>query len=931
MARRGRFTNPNAGGQNLSALIVSLLRERKNAEEQLLLEKFRNKEVSAEEVQAFYDNWSSTSGFTEGTLEFDQLNQRKKNAYDTGIKYRYDELLAEFNSSGGKNYSELMNFLNVTAQTVNDKNNAQQYLDLRKNVTNNFINEASNQLQMGQMTIDEFRSQVDAGIESSFGKGSKEYNDAKYAAFVAEYNGEYTKYQNRIKAGKSGAYSGFINFLNQMKSRMSTDGIGGELVTRIEADMVATRASGAASAGGAQVDRVLKSQGILAELYAEALSTSGIMGAELTAQDIDAGKTYTIADIANNPGALETWITMIENGTAQIDPELAAKYGIDSPDEIRTLLDKEVRSIEVAGAAANRLNPTANNAAWASLSKALSRTIGSRTLVDDVSEGMNQYASDLQKAGASGDDIAIARATSEWQKFLSGQKSSYGELQGDKNRGLTGRQVLDEQLATYGAYGTAFKTALFNTEKGISGQILGAGDQTLEDFFQVPAGFSGNSVVTFGSTYSNGSIPETMTNYNDLVTGKKVQVVTRDPQTGLVTKVTTDPLAVGPSGFLGNTQIASKDGGYLSVITYVDGPNGAKVPVIQSIKASGTIQTASGTSTVTWGYQYQLESGKVIYVSTTGQSYDQNPFESQPRLLEGGTYFVEGGTAGGVEPLKSAPSIDINSFLGDVNPKSFGELAKVAEKLNELVGENSEWVKALGAVDRANIIGEIGKIESAAKEAKLKSTQILLRNATRQGADSNYIRGLQAQIVELKTGGAQVTQFNLVRENSDRYEEIEAGLYKLRQPTGPEGSAGGGALGFGRDYNVDDQGRELPDVVDIRIQAPKPTPGITGAGYSPYLAQAVTTMGFQPGTQSQPNFFRNTPAVAPVNSSYLALAGYAGGAPTKPPATAPASIVSAASMPFNPEDPEERRALIAAESRTVEPIPPVQPIRRGGR
>jgi hypothetical protein len=943
MARRGRFTNPNAGGQNLSSLIISLLRERKSAEEQLLLQRFQRREVTAEEVQAFYDAWSASSGYSAGSLEYEQLNDRKKNVYDTGIKYRYDDLIAEFNSSGGKNYSELMDFLNGAAQTVNDRNTAQQYLDLRKNVTNNFINEASNQLEMGQMTIDDFRSQIDSGIESSFEQGSKEYNDAKYAAFVAEYNGEYTKYQNRIKAGKSGAYSGFMNFLNQMKSRMSSEGIGGELLTRIEADMITTRSSGAAAAGGQQLDRVLKSQGVLAELYAEALSTSGIMGAELTAEDIAAGKTYSIADIANNPGALETWITMIENGTAQIDPELAKKYGIDSPDEIRTLLDKEVRSIEVAGAAANRLNPTENNATWASLSKALARTIGSRTLVDDVSEGMNQYASDLQRAGASGDDIAIARATNEWQKFLAGQKSAYGELQGDPNRGLTGRQVLDEQLATYGVYGTAFRTALSNTEKGIAGTVLGAGDQTLEDFFQVPAGFSGDGVVTFGATYSNGSIPETLMNYNDLVSGRKVQVVTRNPQTGTVTKVTTDPIAVGPGGQLGNTQIASKDGGYLSVITYVDGPNGQRVPVIQSIKASGTIQTADGTATKTWGYQYQMESGKVIYVSTTGQSYDENPFDKPPRLLEGGVYFVEGGTSGDVQPLKSAPSIDINSALNGADPKSFSELYKVANDLNALVGENSEWLQTLGAVDRANIVSEIGQIETLAKDAQLKSTQILLRNATRQGADANYIRSLQAQIVELKTGGSQVTQFNLVRENSSRYEEIEPGLYRLRQPTGPEGSAGGYALGFGQDYNIDDQGRELPDVVDIRIAAPKPSTPMAAGQANPFTTALGGTAFLNQGAASDTlniigdffNFFRNTPTT-PTNLSSTSGTGISanpmndkyGGVPSAPTPLAPTSITPATAMPFNAEDPEARRALIAQQSQTPAPI---KPTRTGGR
>jgi hypothetical protein len=877
-------------------------------------------------VQAFYDAWSASSGYSAGSLEYEQLNDRKKNVYDTGIKYRYDDLLAEFNSRGGKNYSELMDFLNGAAQTVNDQNTAQQYLDLRKNVTNNFINEASSQLEMGQMTIDEFRAQVDSGIESSFEQGSKEYNDAKYASFVAEYNGEYTKYQNRIKAGKSGAYSGFLNFLSQMKGRMSSEGIGGELLTRIDADMITTKSYGAAAAGGQQLDRVRKSQGILSELYAEALSTSGIMGAELTAEDFAAGKTYSIEDITNNPAALETWVTMIENGTAQIDPALAKKYGIDSADEIRTLLDREVRNIEVAGAAANRLNPTENNANLASLSKTLSRTIGSRTLVDDVAEGMNQYALDIQRAGASGDDIETARATGEWKKFIGGQKSAYGQLQGDLARGLTGRQVLDEQLATYGAYGTAFSTALSNTEKGLSGQILGAGDQTLEDFFQVPAGYSGDNVVTFGATYSNGSIPETMMNYDDLVNGRKVQVVTRDPKTGYVTKVTTDPVAIGPSGRLGNTQIASKDGGYLSVITYVDGPNGAKVPVIQSIAASGTIQTADGTSAKTWGYQYQLESGKIIYVSTTGQSYDKNPFDSQPKLLEGGTYFVEGGTGGGVEPLKAAPSIDVNSFLGG-EPKSFNELNGIAESLNKLVAENSDWLTSLGAIDRANVVAEIGQIETTAKRMEITNTQILISRGIREGADPEYIRGLQAQIIELRTGIQTVVPYKQVKENASRYEEVEPGLFKLRQPTGPEGSAGGYALGFGR--NTDAQGRPLPEVVDIRMEKPVANPGSGGdiLNRAPGgLSDAIT------------NFFRNQPTAptGPTNLSSTTGTGISanpmndkyGGTPSVPSPLAPTAITPATAMPFNAEDPEARRALIAAESRTPTPV---KPTRIGGR
>ena len=69
MARRGRFTNPNSGGQNLTALIASLLRERNSAEEQALLNAYQtgtayNGSVpTADDIQAFYDQWASNAGY----------------------------------------------------------------------------------------------------------------------------------------------------------------------------------------------------------------------------------------------------------------------------------------------------------------------------------------------------------------------------------------------------------------------------------------------------------------------------------------------------------------------------------------------------------------------------------------------------------------------------------------------------------------------------------------------------------------------------------------------------------------------------------------------------------------------------------------------------------------------------------------------------
>jgi hypothetical protein len=919
MARRGRFTNPNAGGQNLSSLIVSLLRERKNAEEQLLLEKFRNKEVSAEEVQAFYDNWASTSGFTEGTLEFDQLNQRKKNAYDTGIKYRYDDLLADFNATGGKNYTELMSFLNGDAQTVNDKNNAQQYLDLRKNVTNNFINEASNQLQMGQMTIDEFRTQVDAGIDSSFTKGSKEYNDAKYSAFVAEYNGEYTKYQNRIKANKSGAYSGYMNFLNQMRSRMASEKISGELLTRIEADMVSVRAAGAVAGANPQIDRYNKSQGVLAELYAAALSTSGVRGKDLTAEDLKLGKTYTVEDMIANPGAFETWVSMLEDGTAQISPELAAKYDIDSPGEIRDLLDKEVKSIQVSAAAANRLNPTQANANAAALGTSLARTIGSQTQIDDLNVAMNKYGEDIYVYGLAEDDIALRRSLKEWNKFLSGQDSIYGKISKEK---------LDEELAGYGAYGDTFKVAIANSLKGSSGKVISIDDQTLEGMYNMYSGYDSNGGIPFNRTYADGSVGETDINYNGLTSGQKVQVVTRDPNTGLVKKVTTDPLAVGATGKLGATQIVNKGGGYLSVLTYVEGQDGAKVPIIQSIAPNRTIIVPSaGTATTTWGYEYTLSSGKTWWISTNGDSYDQNPFKSL-KLTENGVYSAENGADAGVMPT-TAPVSDIDSFTMDAG-NSYVKLRQLAVELTKL-SEDPNWVNALGVVDQDKVSTEIQTLTEKADRLELTELNTNLFRASERGASKSELDLIKSRISDVESPGTlQGDNYRrFVLKNPDKYRETSPGVFTRVLPADADFSPRG-VLG-GANEEVDPAtGLKLPDVIDIRpiadvnkvgerANAAPPPGGPTGL---------LLGQGFF-GNAAGP-FFRNAPTTPQTSQSYLGIAGYTGGVPSAPKPTALTPIVSAAMTPFNANDREARRALIAAETQTTAPKP-VTPIRIGGR
>ena len=918
MARRGRFTNPNAGGQNLSALIVSLLRERKSAEEQLLLQKFRNKEISAEEMLAFYDNWARTSGYTEGTLEYDQLNQRKKDTYDTGVKYEYDTLLAEFNSTGGGNYSEMMDFLNGKGQSVNDRNTRQQYLDLRKNVTNNFISAAADQLASGQIDLSEFRTAINAGIDGSFEKGTKEYYDARYSAFVAEYNGEYNRYQNRIKAGKSGAYGELLTFVKQMKQNLIAAGIDpkSDLYTRLDSDLVSVANAGRTAGSNAQIDRATSAGGVLGDIYAAALATSGVPGAELTADDLKAGKTYDLGQIAGNPAAFAAYIRLLENGVAEIPQTLKDKYGIESVEDLRRVIDDQVRVIDSSLAAANAVNPTDANRQWAALGKGISMSLGTRTQVDEISDAMNQYATDVANAGAAGDDVALNVAAGEWKKFLEGQTSAYGQVN---------RADLMEQLDTYGTFGVSFKNALKNTTTATSGGILNIGDQSLEDFFGVPGGFDGSKLVSFGTLYSNGVFPEAKLNYDLLTTGQKVQVITRDPATGAVSKVTTDRVAAGPTGMLGTSAVASKNGGYLTVITYVDGINGTKVPIVQSIAPTATIQTPNGSALTPWGYKYVLSSGKQIWVTVGGKSYDTDPFASSSGVDTNGVVFSDGKLAPGVEPLDSVPAFDFDSIL-DGPPKGYAELRTIAEKLEELTVPGSAWADALGVVDIAKVQGQIGVIKDKANKLEITEIETRIFRNSERGVDTLADQG---RLKDLQNGTADGYNYtNFVLKNKSLYTEVSPGVYKLNEREGIGGTAGGyGLLG----PQVDAQGRQLPSTVDISLPQNKPTytgpnPFTVGLGGTGFLSQG-SVQDTKKVAGDVFDFFRNKPTI-PTAPSYLG-SNYQGGAPALPPTISPPTI-SPALTPFNAADPEARQALISAQTQTTPPRV-LAPPRIGGK
>jgi hypothetical protein len=355
---------------------------------------------------------------------------------------------------------------------------------------------------------------------------------------------------------------------------------------------------------------------------------------------------------------------------------------------------------------------------------------------------------------------------------------------------------------------------------------------------------------------------------------------------------------------LGNSQIASKNGGYLTVITYVDGIGGTKVPVTQSIAPTTTIQTAAGTSQTPWGYKYVLESGKELWIQIAGnKAYDSNPFANSTGVESNGVVFSDGKLAPGVEALDSVPAFDFDSIVGS-GPKGYIELRDIAKKLQDLVQPGSAWSDALGAVDIAKVQAQISTITNKANQLETTELETRIFRQSERGISS---QADQARLSDLKTGGLDGANYNnFVVKYRNKYQEVSPNLFQLITSGDPKKAA------LENYQNRDVNGVPLPQTVDIRIDKP------TGSGED--------TLSRAPGAVSSGilDFFRNKPTT-PNTSSYL-RSNYQGGAPKIPPAISPPKI-SPALTPFNMADPEERRALIAAQSQTVAPIvpPPIRP------
>ena len=916
MARRGRFGRSETGASNLSAAIQSLVSQQKAAEEQTFMKAFydgteyNGKVPTISDVISFYENVASLSGIDRSSEEWTAFDQKIGDANNFDIKRTYNSLITEFNTSDGGNYAEIIDFLDGQAMTSTDQGDLDSFRTGAQDITSAFLNYQGEALQRGELTAKEYQGLTLDALQV-LDPGSKAYDKAIYDSFTYEWNAESTKWTNRIKAGKA-TPGQFENWANNFAKRAASSGIAkkSELYTGIFATVASVSGGGGGGGGGGTRSANIESK--LGKIYAAALRSPGIQGYELDQKDLAAGKSYSATDFASNPGAFSGLVRLIENGTIEMPQELIC-LGYDDVNDLQKGITNLVRGYEAEALSFASVNNSDSAAALAAQAKTLSRSIGTKTQVDELADAVNQFSSDVQKYGAEEDDIGLKIAFDEMNKFYKGQPSIYGQIDLSK-------EIVPKEFSQYGI---SLKAALEVSRNALGGKGIVSGDMSLEDFFGVFAGFDGESGIPFGTSYASGDVESTNYNWERLTTGQAVQVVTYDKETGKRKYTTSDPTAVGATGFLGSSSVPAK-GGMLKILTFKKMPNGTFVSVIQSIENIGTIQTAANGENTVWGYQYQLPSGSSVFVKTTGESYDGDPFQTSAQAMGDGNYFANStAIRSDVTRRQSVPTIDTQALLlyaggKDADYESIRNV--VANVRSQITAEGSPWITALGSVNLDAVENDLQVLTGKANKMELDSINKQLGDIKRGrlAGDRETILELEARRLDVESGG---DVGSMLLNNKAKYVESEPGLFTLKPFEAPDTFTYVGLMAVNPSAigDRDAKGRQLPETIDLRT--PEVREAVAAKKRAEFAAQPVAD-GY-PFLRKLSEIKQPAPPQAPSVSPYLAT--QATPSPVKP-ATPPAPAVKQFTAPQVQQSLIDFRAGERAPLAAVGPtaVPPKQ-------
>jgi hypothetical protein len=915
MARRGRFGRAEAGSSNLSSLIQQLIREQKAAEERLLLEAFYNGTVlygkvpSIQDVIAFYKDLADLGGFEENSLEYQALLQKIEAANNFDIKRDYNKLMADFEQSGGANYDQVMGFLNGRAQDSTDQNDLEAYQSAVSATQKAYVGYRGNDLVAGLITAEDYRS-LTQGVIAGMDPNDPLRGQLISTAFNYEWSAEKSKWDNRLVAGTV-TLNQYVNWVKGFRQDLLANGISkdSDIFTQTLAAVARAKKS-YGGGGGSPADpaklRLQETKDEMSSVYTLAASLVGAGEEEdRTVQEILEGKDVT-KSLINNPGLMLQFAEFLDANPFYSNPALE-QLGIKDSEGLYNWLQNSIESgyydaqvIEINGGASESDD-------WFNLAV----TNGAASGLAQFDYASTKWLKD--QANAKDNDVLLGYYNDQWKNYLNGETSIYG--------------VLPTNIpAEYQGY-------LINEINGANGRSTDGPTLT--------------GTVNRGSEINWDNIAITDSNRENLINGKGVNEW--NEKTGSFVYVDGKP---GNGVEKGQYQYVAfeKVGG--EVVAYTVSLIGAK------------IVDKDGKQVV--GHRYTRPDGTIIAIDLKGNEISADSLQSVGGDFKVGdngveqtgekakTYDLSGLQKSSAIPFNAAdPEERRAMILAGMDP-----VTGLFDP-NDLRAAADAYAVAAGALDdnaRKSAEAEYGEI--FARGNIIEAEQIAA------SPEGDTVEG-QLKIASLRGETDRANALNFIANNQDKLVQVgpndwrfKPGAAPQQESRGPLAAAGGylgGILGAGIGSMFAGVGaapgfavgsalgagilglQEPADLQMIRISEQAKTEEEKEEqrkrGFAAPNAQQYQQTGYAGGSNNL--FFRNIPSAAPKNvpfatpsaggiSPYLSLQA----TPTPKPPAIPKPL-PVALTPFNPQDPEARRALVLAEINRPKPVPTTPAPTRG--
>jgi hypothetical protein len=589
--------------------------------------------------------------------------------------------------------------------------------------------------------------------------------------------------------------------------------------------------------------------------------------------DLSDPSSTTLKKMTNNPEAMLLLADYLDSNPGFTNPTLT-RLGIQDGDDLRQWLNKSIKD-GYGDAAVVAANGGTNNV---DLWHGVYTTNGNATGMDEFAYASTKWAQNLK--AAAGNDILIAHYNNEWKSYLNGGKSIYG--------------TLPDNL------GTEANVALYQAEVAAANGGTATGP-TL-------------SGVVNDSDIDWSTLPQSEANAQALISG--AALLNYDPKTGEYTVV--------------GKQAATAKTGALKQITFVK-VGDQMVPFTLTVSGQEVIDENGDTI----ARVYQKPGGETLVV-------DVNSGEviTGVEILESGDKFVFGeGTpeTDGKPPLIDPKPLYVPGRDNFTDPSLIRDgLAILLQQgtSNALTEEEKNDLKTqLDALSREADLIEASNIESNARpddiQAKIRAAEL---------------RGDQSVIDSYRwfADNADIVSFNQNGKPSLNY----AALKEQQQAEPTAAQSMGGQIGTTIGVGI---GAAFGPLSPLAVPAFATIGGLLGAA----LTTQNKAMEFQAAvlksrTQEEIERDRSIGARLPTSENYLNRMNQAtGGAntffrnlttptpsaspypigslatprvvtPPSPRAIAPAKTPTPIALtPFNPADPEARRAVILGQQATA--------------